>query len=410
MRGERLENQRNTETRKLQRETMRNVGRKVLSAGTIEHATRVRNVQMEDFQGVHPPAKLTADRSYLDRVEQAMDTRNEKGAAMLFEQMFLDGITVGAWLGNVEVTEAGMQTSFTVDARGTTKYDDISHKVDAFATLDFKEPIIDEDYDTETSQVVLGFDVTINADREKIYEKLTKAYNDRIKLPFGFSHLDYYENRRERKMVAMLPRYVIGVSGYDVRAIEESTRVRPEVGTLVFDLNSGQNLINRFKVLSEIRAENELYQAMLPDDLDSAMLQEANASLYAIDQCLHGALLKCTSAIMKSKCLPRAVLERVETATRSGREVKARGIIEEYLLQRSQKAFLEEASQVGQNGRPRCGDKDTFVQIMECCRNLTDAAYAGKLDAYRGVKEHNQGIVLANSKGTEENEAEFSIA
>lgn len=399
MRGERLDNQQYVETTRQQRETMREVGRKALLSKGMEWMTQSREVRMEDFQDVYPPEKLASDCRYLDTAKQHMETRNEQGLAMLFEQMFIDGITAGAWLGNVEVTKAGMQTNFTVDARGAAAYDDIRHKVDAFATLDFKEPIVDEDYDTETSRVVLGFDVTLNADREKVLEKLTKAYNDKAELPFGFTHLDYYENRHERKGMVMLPRYVIGISGYDVRAIKESTQVKPGTEMLNFNLNSGQNLINRFKVLSEIRAENELYQAMLPDDLDSESSQEANASLFAVDQCLHGALLKCTKAIMTSKCLPRAILEQVEAATKSGREGKARGIIEDYLFERSKQAFLEEADRARRNGKSVAGGEDTFVRIMECCRSLTEAAYAGELEEYRGAGQHNRGIVLGNEGG-----------
>lgn len=397
MRCERLEGQR-IEAVKPQRETMRGLGRKALALEGAQYMAELREVQMSDFQDIYPDTKLASDRRYLAKAESYMTERNAQGAAMVFEQMFLDGITAGAWLGNIEVENGKMQTTFTVDARGAARYDDVRHKVDAFATLKFKEPIEDEDYGIITEQAVMGFDVTVNSSREALYEKLTKSYNDQTELPFGFSHLDYYENRQTRGKLAMMPRYVIGVSGYDVRAIQEIAQVRPGSGIVNFGVNSGQNLINRFKVLSEIRAQNELFQAMMPDELDSEMLQQANANLYVIDECLHDALVECTRALIKTKCLPKAVLDEVETADKAGHGMKARNVVEKYLLQRSQEIFADEANDALRHGRRVPGDQDTFVQIMECCHELTEAAYAGDLDEYRGVMAHNQGIGMSDAQ------------
>lgn len=404
MRGERLAGQ-ETDFGKSEREMRRALGRKVLVSEAAQREAELREVQIADFKEIYPESKLKADKRYLMKAESYMDERNANGAAAVFEQMFLDGITAGAWLGNVGVENNEVVTSFTVDARGAARYDDVRHKVDAFATLKFKEPIVDEDYDTTTSRVVLGFDVTTNGEKQAIQEKLTKSYNDQTELPFGFSHLDYYENNQEKGQLGLLPRYVIGVSGYDVRAIQETAQVKPSGKIVNFGLHSGQNLINRFKVLSEIRAENELYQAMLPDNLDSDILQQANASLYAVDQCLHGALLKCTRAIVKAGCLPKVITQEVEAAEKSGRGTKARNIIEGYLLRRSQEIFADEANEAKLYGRQVMGGQDTFVQIMETCRELTNAAYAGELDEYRGVMAHNHGIEFEKDDETDIMEA-----
>ena len=51
------------------------------------------------------------------------------------------------------------------------------------------------------------------------------------------------------------------------------------------------------------------------------------------------------------------------------------------------------------------GGQDTFVQIMETCRELTDAAYAGELDEYRGVMAHNHGIEFEKDDETDIMEA-----
>jgi hypothetical protein len=42
---------------------------------------------------------------------------------------------------------------------------------------------------------------------------------------------------------------------------------------------------------------------------------------------------------------------------------------------------------------------------METCRELTDAAYAGELDEYRGVMAHNHGIEFEKDDETDIMEA-----
>ncbi len=219
-------------------------------------------------------------------------------------------------------------------------------------------------------------------------------------LPFGFSHLDYYSSESGHSRLPMLPRYTIGIGASDVNAVMETARIRERDGTVDFGLFSGQNLINRFKVLSEIRAQNELYQAMLPDEMESEIVQQANMQLFVADECLHRALEICTMEMVKRKCLPAKVITDVETTQRKGRSTKARNIVQEYLLEHSQEIFDLESKERKLRGKEAYGDGDTFVQITQLCNGLKAAAYSGRLEEYRSISVHNRSIpkhLIANA-------------
>lgn len=370
---------------------VRDLGRQV-----IANALRSDDdgLEMADFADIYPPEKIASDRRYVQKFEKYVspEGKNALAPAQIFEQMFTQGVMLGNWLGNVGFANGQTFEKFSIEAHNTLPYDDLRNKIDMFATLTFAEPIEDEDYGASIDQMALGFDVTTNNSREKLLDKLTRFYNGGQKLPFGFSHLDYYSNGSEHSALPMLPRYTIGLSATDVNAVAETASVRPTNGTVDFGLFSGQNLINRFKVLAEIRAENELYQAMLPDDMDAEMVQQANVQLYAVDQCLHEALNVCTRELVNRRCLPPPVIAEVEAAEQRGHGMRARNIVQEYLLQRSQEIFDSESNERSAWGRETLGDGDTFVQIIQLCDELKDAAYAGKLDKLRKVMAHNQGI------------------
>lgn len=219
------------------------------------------HVTMEDFTDVYSPDKINSDQRYVRKSDEIMSSgeQNKLGLAQVFEQMFTSGVMLGNWLGNLTFEEGrGVVEHFDVDARNTLRYDDIRNKVDTFTTLTFPEPIEDEDFGLSTDKIVLGFDVTINSDRHKLLDKITRFYNGNQELPFGFSHLDYYSSESGHSRLPMLPRYTICIGASDVNAVMETARIRERDGTVDFGLFSGQDLINRFKVLSEIRAQNEL--------------------------------------------------------------------------------------------------------------------------------------------------------
>ncbi len=369
----------------------RNLGRQALA---IALERQNGDMTMADFGDIYSAEKIASDERYVRKFEKFVSggEKNNLAPAQIFEQMFTNGVLLGNWLGNVEFEDGHTVEKFNVEAHNTLPYDDIRNKIDTFTTLSFSEPIEDEDFGTTINKVALGFDVTTNNSREKLLDKITRFYNGNQKLPFGFSQLEYYSDTDEHGPMPMLPRYTIGLSMGDINAIAETAKIRERDGTVDFGLFSGKNLVNRFKILSEIRAENELYQAMLPDDMDSEIVQQANVQLFAVDQCLHDALEVCTQELANRKCLPPQVINEIEAAKKKGRGVQARNIVQEYLLSKSQEIFDSESKEQAAWGKDIMGDGDTFVQIIKLCNELKDAAYAGELDKHRAVMAHNQGI------------------
>lgn len=343
------------------------------------------------FEQYYDQGKLRNDQNYVENCEKRFQNTGSELAgetqgkwARMLEGMFLDGVNTGAWLGNIDKDGKRL---FSATAHQTTKFDDYRHNLDAVVSLNFENPIKDEEYNLEAAQIFFGVDVTTRNDQKKLWEKLTKSYNSNEELPFGFSLLDYYEDERSLGKIPMLPRYLIGISAGDVKSISETNSVDPQTGHMInLQPNSGQNLIVRFKILSEIRAQNELYQAMLPDDIDTEMLERADMMLGLTDQCLNRALGRCTEMMVARKCLPKALLQEVEENMRTNKAGRARMKIEKYLLDDGRKRFAENQQLFE---LPREGD-DVYAQIITMTKNLTEASYSGELDRYRGVMVHNQ--------------------
>lgn len=360
--------------------------------------------RMGEFQDIYDQETIERDIRYVERTERSFAPEGErrKSASKRFEELFLTGVRRGRWLGDIAQAADG-EAPFRVSAEPATKFDDFTHRVDAYATLHFREPLEDEETEMTLERAHMGFDVTLNGDYGAVMDKLTRSCNDGARMPFGFSSLKYYDDDGEHGSVGMLPRYMIGVSGYDMRdAIRAATKDERTGQIRDFGLYSGRNLASRFKVLSEIRAENVLYQAMLPDELDTPELKLASAQLYAVDQELNSALAACTKELVVRKALPPHILAEIERASQGqggqGGLLGARKIIEEFYLKQGRLNFQEERQRRERwQGYPDSGDsahpvQDTFVQIMDCCRELTEMAYRGELNNYRAPQARNRSI------------------
>lgn len=239
-------------------------------------------VRMGDFAEIYEAHQVVRDQRWALGLAEQQAEKAKRPEAEQFEDIFIQGINVGDWLGNLN--SARREVEFEAFAQRASLYDDLSHRVDDVVELRFAEPITSEDEEASLERVLLGFDVTINPSRQVIREKLTRSCNDGEKLPFGFSHLKYYQNGDERRAVERLPRYTIGLSRYDIRDIWERSEVNPRYGGKIRRMRPSPR--TRFKVLTEIRAQNELFYAMLPDDAD----EELRLQLEATDRCLHNAL------------------------------------------------------------------------------------------------------------------------
>lgn len=385
------------------RETHQRMGRQALMARL---QTEVRQndqelrefddsgVKMGDFSAIYETQQIAKNQRWtLQRARQLAESPKTPEAEQ-FEDIFIQGVNVGNWLGNL--TSARHEIEFEAFAQRATLFDDLSHRVDDVVELTFAEPIVGEDGEASLTQVVLGFDVTVSSSRQVIRKKLTKSCNDGTELPFGWTHLSYYENGDERKEIPRLPRYTIGLSSYDIRDIWERSEVNPRYGGKIRRMKPSPR--TQFKVLTEIRAQNELFYAMLPDDADEELMLQ----LEATDKCLHNALTSCAHEMVERGELPKSVRERIEAEREALRQagardvtLKDRQVIEEFLLESSQAYFRSEGEERVRRGTMTHDGEDRddpFVQIVTEARALTEQAHRGELEQYRAPQPRNQAI------------------
>lgn len=311
-------------------------------------------VRMSEWVSIHGLNKVLNDQEYVLELASEHELQEDNLAAERFEELFIEGVNIGGWLGDV----SGDRDAYQARAQQTGLYDDIAHRLDAVIDLDFREPIKSEDdEDLSLLKTTIGVDVTVSGSPQVILDKITKHYSDRAKLPFGFSHLDYYARGEQRQAKLMVPRYVIGLSAREVQEIWRGTETDDQQAHS-FRPNSPLNLQTRFKVLSEIRAQNLLYYAMLPDQPENRMVQVAGLQISAVDECLNAALKDCTQQIIKRQVLPASIFRAAKQP--GARPRRDREIIEEYLMQESQRKYR---------------NRDPFTRIIAETRRLLGALY-----------------------------------
>lgn len=358
---------------------------------TSKSNTYATVLKMSDFEDVVAADKIKRDEKYVSNAERGfleMDQDPERITdAKNFEKLFIRGVQLGRWLGNV--TNTTEHPTFQTRTYETTPYDDILHRIDAFTTLKLAEPF-ETSIDTVVENLPLGFDVTTDGRRQTIEDKLTRHYNGSVELPFGFSQIDYYTDGTLKTSLTMVPRYIIGVSGDEVSGFSKQLKNGQAVNML-----SPRNLRTRFKVLTEIRAQNELYEAMLPDDAyesEDQQIQRAISYIETADDKLKTALQICTQEMIKQKVLPNEVIAKIQEKPNHQRQ-----IIEEYLINRGHSDYQERMRELCRvqgkvyNATDDDAD-DVFAQIIHCTRQLSEAARQGKLDDCRKIMAHNKPI------------------
>ncbi len=394
-------------------ETRSNIAATEVKSGTAATGTSANaagakafmptQLTIRDFADIYPAGKIQSDIDYVERIQKRIEEEREKlekevgPDAKAFEKFFIAGIQRGRWLGNVANTDG--ENTFTTETHETTDFDDLRHRIDAFTTLHFAEPV--ETTAGNINKLPMAFDVTLQDNREKIVDKLTRCSNAKTPLPFGFSELTYYTDSGKKSAFNLLPRYVIGINGDEAKYIRETTHVDPNTGVASFNALSPRTLITRFKVLTEIRAQNELFQIMLPEDIDESddiRWRQASAYIEAADECLRQALRVCSNELVQRQCLPRAVLDKIAARPAAA---SPQPVIEEYLMQSAHEAFVDQK-------RERCrrtGERfvegesdDTFVAIVNCARQLRDAVMDDEPDGFYAsqgaLKAHNRSFEI----------------
>lgn len=305
-----------------------------------------------------------------------LQRRRKARESSWLETIFIDGVNTGSWLG--ETTSA--HNAYQARAYPTASYDDFSHRLDVAVELIFHSPIQSHDGKTILRRATIGIDTTLIGDSTGLREKLTRHYNDPIELPFGFSHLDYYVHEQQREVRPLLPRYVVGLNAYEVKAIWRELKSGQDA--TAFQSQSATSLRTRFKILMEIRRQNLLYFAMLPEDTTGKMARTAALLIEAVDECLNAALDDCTRQIIAREAVPRIVF----AVTRSGKKRRTeRERIEDFLIS---------------DNRRRYTNQDPFTNIVGEAQRLLDALYASPannplrraLEKRRKIMVHNQTL------------------
>ena len=181
-----------------------------------------------------------------------------------------------------------------VDSTGTP-YDDVVNRIDYAVSI---HPTDGQE------ESIIGFDVTLNNDA--LTDKLFRTTNDERKnLPFGFSGLDYGYLPDETMLSKMrnIPRYCVAMNldeetaktynyHYDFLMSKEAKTAKTERIMESLNYLKHFNARARFEVLSEVFAQNELFQAMLPElnGKDNLTINDAKAKLTTIQKMLRPAL------------------------------------------------------------------------------------------------------------------------
>lgn len=369
---------------------------------------RVMNISMfdrEEYREKYPKAEITADEQYVNRARQAIRETNvmmpeqerlraerNMEIAKSLERLCLFGIQSNAWLGNVRQADGSLP--FTTQSAMATEYDDSLHRVDMFTSILIPKAPTNPGERATNVRLTIGFDATTSQSRKTVLEKLTRCQNDqKAKLPFGFTQIKYGIRGKSPDRYDLVPHYTIGLSQTEVSTLEGMAIKKKLPGTQkVTDIrfNAAQAAVTRFTILSEMRAQNDLYMVMLPDELDTKQLKTAKRMLGRMEEILDTAMDECGAFLVKNNLMFKKYSELDLSKERSPDERQSlRNLVEGILNERSRENFSDE-----RRGRPEdLGERtSTYAQIMDCCQELTESAKEGKLDKYRVVGAHTRGF------------------
>lgn len=405
---------RNYETRTApSRETSQRIGqaiknqaeRQTPAAAPVLRTLRIKDFDREAFRKVYPKSEIEADQAFVDKTTanlKQLDDRLPEGERMIkqrakkaaekFERFCLYGIQSNAWLGNTRKADGTLP--FTTESALATQYDDYSHRIDVFTSLLIPKPAAEPGEKPTTSRLTIGFDATTGGGRKDIIGKLTRCQNDpRAELPFGFSQIKYGAKGKTAARMELVPRYTIGVTMPEVSGLEEMANFirTPDNKILDVKFNAAQSATTRFIMLSEMRAQNDLYQAMLPDELNTKQLLSAKRKLDKMEEILSDAMDQCGEFLVKHNLMFTRYKGLDLSYQRSPEERESlRQLVEGVLIDKSHRDFLER--QRGDSATSSTERDGTYAQIMNCCHELTEAARAGKLDSQRVVGPHNKSL------------------
>ena len=261
----------------------------------------------------------------------------------------------------------------------SSNYDDEKNRVDCFACLSFDQPIFDPESELNFSYIPIAFDLTVSSERKVILEKLVKTSRNPEPLPFGFTKSKHFKKTASSDISeeALVPRFVIGISDYDVETLARAIKNPESLPALKF----------RFKILSELKNELNFSLSMLPESFNTKISKKSAGLLNIFNKFLSASLEDCSM-----KLLDEEIIEIDDKTPK-----KIRSSLENLLIKESKAAFREEKqSRKLRPGydRSRITDDDSYVQILTLADELLATAFdpSSKIASLRKITPRSSAL------------------
>lgn len=204
--------------------------------------------------------QIEKDLRFVDRRRAELMLDNTRDLTLPHAVEFL----MKKWLDGGQFFEReGLEDDEPLATR-THDYDDFIHGADLIKTLNLPEA---ESEAVGQRTLTLAFDVTMSNRGNVIGNKLRQFRNG---LPYGFTKIKYYAAKMPEnptKFIApgkgLVPRFVVGI---DVAKVEGVLKGWTEEGV---EEESADTVLTKFKLLSEIYAQANLFLNKLPDREDT---------------------------------------------------------------------------------------------------------------------------------------------
>ncbi len=199
---------------------------------------------------------------HLDKI-LAEEAAEEQLVSELFEEILADGIIEDRW---INYSGKGKEMFNIRELASVNKADDYRNRIDVPFCFEFPETA-----DKPAERLFIGFDATISVDGKVLYDKLTRSTNvskefKRDKnLPFGFSTMRYTYDPSNGMLLPAdeAIRYTVCANK---QLLNQMQKLHNDPRPLAEKFQTIGYQEVRFKVLSEIHEQNELFKAMNADN------------------------------------------------------------------------------------------------------------------------------------------------
>lgn len=317
-------------------------------------------LHLTDLEGKLPAGRLQNFAKSAEFVKQKIyeEPQTDLSTGRAFEHILIDGSNQNGWF------DSKTRPDVLSITRGTTEYDDLINRVDAFVTFDFTDQP-----SKYLSKIVIGIDATTLRDTQQIYNKIlvSQGANDNKALPFGYAHPKAYLDYDSAGPV-MLPRFVVGTSDQNVLGSLEGAVIDNKA--LLFNEGNQAFMNTKFQVLSEIHAGCLLYRSMLDqNDSQSPFLDKQLAEIQELmADCMDDAAID----LAVSNNLPNDLIRRIAQASRE-RNARPGSMVERYFLKESMHLPVK-----------------TYRSIMHNLHSLKTSADGGHLDEFKPPQDRSR--------------------